>query len=380
MCSTTENFELIYTHPEFKVAPDISAMKIVFCKKCGLVQSYDFPADEKILQKINTNLSITYDTGIQRCIQKFDYLQNYLDFKNKQQILFIDYGGGDGKFSKYIETKHIPAVNYDPYGKGIKDKDKLSREIINKDPRILIVSFFHVLEHINDPIAFLKSNIDYFKQFDKEIFFLIECPVIENEIKMICDLTPFFAPFHTVHFSIYTLIKMLDTSGLYLENYFLFPDYNGMLTINSIQSMSKNFSTLKSQNLVEELGKFNEHRKNYEVGISLMSLKLKENLNRFQTVVLFGAGLGLDYFRFHFNELLQNKSVVILDSNILRQNSEVRDPQTFFQKHITEKTYLIPTSYAKSREILSACQQMALDYSLSPELIEYFYFPIVRAY
>ena len=69
---------------------------------------------------------------------------------SSNNIVHLDYGGGDGSFSKYVRYFNIKSYSYDP----IADK---SNKTIDKDKKYNIVTLWHSLEHIHDLDNFFNT-------------------------------------------------------------------------------------------------------------------------------------------------------------------------------------------------------------------------------
>jgi hypothetical protein len=239
---------------------------------------------------------------------------------------------------------------------------------------------FHVLEHVPHPLEFIRYYVDFFKEFGtiSEIKFIIECPVIELETNFLADPTPFWAPFHTVHFSFKTFEAMLIKAGLKITQFHAFPDYNGLMMICEVDS---NVSEILID-VQAERAKILNYKKNYSLGMENIRIEMEYRLSKFRNLVLFGAGMGLEYFLSSFPELIDNKNVIILDSDSNKHSEYVFDPKVFFKSlsDTNDVYFLIPTSYSKSREINKYCLNLLRENLIDPHRIDFYYYPLVRSY
>lgn len=92
-----------------------------------------------------------------------------------------------------------------------------------------------------------------------------------------------------------------------------------------------------------------------------------------------GAGIGYDFFERNFSDLFVNFPQVIVDKSLTRQSGKIKAPE-----HLSEilerqiESLIIPTSFAKSEEIIDMALEIAS--TIQNNSIEIFEFIHVRAY
>ena len=131
-----------------------------------------------------------------------------------------------------------------------------------------------------------------------------------------------------------------------------------------------------------ERAKILNYKKNYLLGMENIRKEMEYRLSKYRNLVLFGAGMGLEYFISNFSELIGNKNVIILDSDSNKHSESVLDPKVFFKSlsDTNDVYFLIPTSYSKSREINKYCLNLLRENLIDPHRIDFYHYPLVRSY
>jgi hypothetical protein len=236
----------------------------------------------------------------------------------------------------------------------------------------LIICLFHVLEHIPDPIEFLRDLIN---NFGKSIYFLIEVPILELEFvtEQIFDASSFFAPFHVTHFTQEVLTQVFTEAGLTISSSYSFPDYNG------------NLSLLQPRYENDKVEVSNNPKMRYNIDLELISSYMEKRtdthnwisenitaLNQKSDVLIFwGLGVGFDAINKIYpadSHWVTGIFVDISSESCLRfkqnypQAVNVFSPEMLARYLESRKSLafgLVPCSYAKSREINSAFGSIA---------------------
>ena len=145
---------------------------------------------------------------IYRIVRVITFRNKYRLIKSYKtnQIMHLDYGSGDGSFSKYLNTKNnISSSSYDLYYEG-SDYVKLN------DGHYNAITLWHVLEHAYD-LDLLFNHLD--KLLTKSGILFIAVPNINAlERKIYKDKwAAYDVPRHLYHFSSETLLQLLDKKG-----------------------------------------------------------------------------------------------------------------------------------------------------------------------
>ena len=160
---------------------------------------------------------------------KLNLISKYSDGKIKH----LDYGGGDGSFSKYVKKSDNQSISYDPITNNIQD-------FINQNQKFNIITLWHSLEHIHD-LDNLFSNLDKLSDINARV--IIAVPNFNAfEKKYFGDeWAAFDLPRHLYHFDHIALTKLLDNKKYNIinkKNIFLDTIYISLLSKNKSEDIS----------------------------------------------------------------------------------------------------------------------------------------------
>jgi hypothetical protein len=363
---------------EFKkivnLLPEVRDLTVEQCIRCGLVLTSGFPSEAKELSRINLALGVTFDTGVIRAKEKAITVSRILKMSSISNYEVIDVGGGSGKFSKVAIDSGILSHNFEPFSEK-SEENSLTEIAARVQTPNLVLTMFHVVEHIYDPIAWLSELVEGLQRSFENVYLLIEIPVIELETGFCDDPTPFYAPFHVRHFSIHTARAMLALAGLEILREKASNDYNGYFFL-----AKPNLSDFKNDISIErELKVHDDYALIYRLSMENLRIRLEKSLKGKTIVIFWGAGIGFDFFDHNFRDLFVPLPQVIVDKSSTRQNENVKSPEKL--REIFENFHdvlVIPTSFGRSEEIIDEVFEMLQDIeSKSIEVFEYIH---VRAY
>ena len=377
-CNCIENREsdlrLIYEYKNVvNLLPEVRDLQVVQCTHCGLVFSPGFPSDPIQLSRINHALGVTFDTGALRAREKVAAVSRILKMSDITDYEVIDVGGGSGEFSKIANELGILAHNFEPFSKNQEDSNLSVIEARVKSPK-LVLTMFHVVEHIYDPISWLAELTESL-QGNFDVLLLIEVPVVELETGFCDDPTPFYAPFHIRHFSIQTARAILGLAGLQILKEKANNDYNGYFFLVK-PTLSKPNNVIS---IDRELQLHDSYALSYKNSMENLKTRLEKSLKDKALVVFWGAGIGYDFFTHNFADLFTHLPQVVVDKSPTRQIEGVKSLGEL--RVILENSHdilVIPTSFAKSEEIIDEALEML--YEIESKSFEVFEYVHVRAY
>ena len=177
---------------------DNPGLKVVKCLNCKLIQSENLPIDitQYYENEYREDYSLFADEVelagyIKDATQRFEKLLTLI--KQPKQKTLLDVGCGNGSFIEHA-SKFIAQVA------GIEPHNRSREKLINKGYRIYsdildidsnlfdIITCFHVLEHTDDPIEFLKNMKRLLKPGG--IIFL-EVPCVTDALLTVYDIPEF---------------------------------------------------------------------------------------------------------------------------------------------------------------------------------------------
>lgn len=233
-CHNTNTLHLLYDFGELPVAGYLEGdlrcaltaprcrNAIAICTSCGLVQQAYDDAKEFLIERVYQNYQPTYSMSGKVML----YLETFLDKALAKTKLapndkVIEIGCNDGGFLKILRERGYGPVGFDPSAKTehlsggtdliIKDffELKSAKKYVSEHGRVNMVVSRHTLEHVFEPIEFLKG-IDIV--LDKEGIAVIEVPYLCAQ--MMNNQFQSMAYQHITFFTVSSMRIMLNNSGL----------------------------------------------------------------------------------------------------------------------------------------------------------------------
>jgi len=209
---------------------DSDRHKVVKCNKCHLIQLSPLPSiedDKKFYNKNRQSKNIGGPIDI-KVIKKnsADDTARRADFVSQsisKNSTIIDIGSGYGFFINEMDKRgfNIIGVEISKQRREISrkvttvrvlDTDIYKSKSLLENKKVDCITLFHVLEHISNPIKFLKTLRMYLKQNGKAI---IEVPNVNDLMlksnKAYYDF--YWQRAHLLYFSSDTLIKIIKKAG-----------------------------------------------------------------------------------------------------------------------------------------------------------------------
>jgi SAM-dependent methyltransferase len=190
------------------------------CDNCALVTTYPMPS-QKMLQpyydpnywqsgqlKSSTSLDTLYRLRMQPIVSA---IRKYTTYDSK----ILDWGCGDGSFIELLRNFGLHCFGIDAYKKDLNDPQISSTTIENADfpdGYFDMITCFHVLEHLADPLTSVKHALRLLKIGG---LIIIEAPNLESVGFQIFKRRwqPLEIPTHLNHFTPATLQKVFESAG-----------------------------------------------------------------------------------------------------------------------------------------------------------------------
>ena len=201
---------------------DNKNLEIFECCDCGLVfLSQDNHIDETFYENSNMHQSFDFYKWINETLaddtRRFKFLESALVNKN-----ILDFGSGNGGFLKLAKdiSKSVLGVELEkaiiPYYK--KENIPLENKLDNINNKFDIITSFHVIEHIKDPLAILEKLKNLLKDNGKLI---IEVPNANDALLTIYENEAFsnftYWSCHLYLYTQHTLSILAKQAGFKIE-------------------------------------------------------------------------------------------------------------------------------------------------------------------
>jgi 2-polyprenyl-3-methyl-5-hydroxy-6-metoxy-1,4-benzoquinol methylase len=168
-----------------------SYLKVVFCKGCGMIQQDPIPSEKEVNEYYSNEYRQDYKkTSIPKIkhVYRAGHLAleriNFLKERNIIEGNLLDVGAGGGEFTYlsrrlgFISQGIEPNIGYSNYARTEYGINLQTGQLADVDKRFNIITMFHALEHIPDPIKTFKLLYELMNQ-NGHLF--IEVPNIETK-------------------------------------------------------------------------------------------------------------------------------------------------------------------------------------------------------
>lgn len=286
------------------------------------------------------------------------YSQNLLD----DGCRFLDVGCYDGKFLASLPGS-IKKVGIDIDEQAIRrGREKYIQGEIDfvlgdfsnffYEKSIDVISMFHVLEHLPDPVGVLK-NLRANAQSSTRL--VVEVPIIENGITN--DINGFFSVQHMTHFSRSSLANCLVRSGWQIEKIFEHPNYNGCRVLATPGKIVKEVNGNRG-----DIDRLYQYLTAWYKAVENVNSKLNKIEGDLQCVI-WGAGLHTE-FLYQLTILFYNKETrfIIVDSDPMKQGKTWRGLQVYHPDKLAlvnwANAMLVVSSYGSQKVIVENCKEL----------------------
>lgn len=390
--------ETIETFDWIRCTKSLADAASVFCKSCGLAFTLNYPTSEKELALLNSDFDVSFEVPQERSVEKAQVIEQLLLScgVTPPATFVVDFGGGSGRTANELRRRGWTAYSFDPWAQldsalemdVFLDREEYLEllERLRRDGVQVVIALFHVLEHIPDPLTFLR---ELRRQIPEGSYLLCEVPVIELEKTEIWDPSSFFAPFHATHFSIRNLDSVLTAAEFMSVDSFSFPDYNGYLAVrvasrHPLQAIQEE----DIESPANDIAQYRAYITRRETAMRWLEKQVKMFQDSTEVIVIWGLGLGFENCFNHFQDVDWRKFLYV-DRNPERVDAFSKNwadlPKAFSPSQLkiklmqlgTKSIGLIPLSYARAKEIEVDFEARILPSGAKLKCLRY---PVVRSY
>ena len=243
------NFKLISE----KDSKSKGALTVCFCDSCSMVSQNPIPTEHQVEQYYATEYRQDYKQvfvpKLKHIYRAGNLALDRLGFLTKNNVVsgkLLDVGAGGGEFTYvssqlgFDSTGIEPNIGYSNYAKDQYQANVKTGQLADVDGKFDVITMFHVMEHIPDPIKTFKKLYDL---LNEDGFLFIEVPNIESFSQSPGNT---FFKAHIHYFSAATLIACAS-------QYFVSADLdnsgNNISILFNKRSSSKDFELPKKLNI-----------------------------------------------------------------------------------------------------------------------------------
>ena len=226
---------------------------VCFCNSCSMVSQNPIPTEHQVEQYYATEYRQDYkqvfEPKLKHIYRAGNLALDRLGFLTKNNVVsgkLLDVGAGGGEFTYvssqlgFDSTGIEPNIGYSNYAKDQYQANVKTGQLAEVDGKFDVITMFHVMEHIPDPIKTFKKLYDL---LNEDGFLFIEVPNIESFSQSPGNT---FFKAHIHYFSAATLIACAS-------QYFVSADLdnsgNNISILFNRRSSSKDFELPKKLNI-----------------------------------------------------------------------------------------------------------------------------------
>jgi len=284
---------------------------LLFCQSCNHLFLEKVLDASKIYNESNYITSSISSQGASECINDFvDFIKNTTDKSELNGSTLIDIGGNDSTLLKYFIGVTDNLINVDPNASSDNESISIHRDFLEKvdfsefdseKQKVFISS--HTIEHLEDPAKLLRKLC---KIINKNDILYLQFPSMEKLVEQgrydqICHQ-------HINYFSLSSISKLMESEGLYVQEYEYDTSHFGTLRVKIERSISSHVK-YKSFDLADVINTYSMFTNYY----SSLNDSILDTFNNGQG---FGAGLMVPTLAYNL-PLIDDLSVII-DENPLR--------------------------------------------------------------
>ena len=312
------------------------SVKLVCCKRCGLVFQ-DPLQDEEKLEKYYSHMYREEKIRPSNIIKnefknRVDFLLKFKDPKKHQSLLEV--GCADGSTLSQFKNKGFSVFGIDPslentkicQSKGLEVQNSMYENLEIPNEKFDFICGYYMMEHLRSPVDFIKFCNNFLKD---DGIIGIEIPNIsayKNE-ETTSDLLFFFE--HQYHFTKDTITLLLQRCGFKLLEFSDKPTHSfGMYF--AAQKISKPITPKEikvsdgaSKKVIDEI---NDYRNHYSTKLTNLKIKIKKIMKEAESKkekVVFFPGGSYTKMLLELPELNKKFVKLIIDNNPEKWNTNI---------------------------------------------------------
>ena len=310
----------------------------------------------------------SYGSTQQRPLEQFNWINNRVQLANSS---FLDIGCGSGSFLASLPN-NIKKVGIDIDQQSINMARENNTDItflcsafenISYNETVDVMTMFHVLEHLQNPLQTLQRLHEIANNNTK---FIVEVPIIENGLTN--DINGFFSAQHLTHFSRNSFKNILSLAGWKIIEWQEQSDYNGCRVLAEKHTSN---STLSIEHNQKKL--LYRYLQNWYKSIAKAEEKLQE-INSKQCII-WGGGMHLEFI-YQISSLFDKGiEFIIVDKDKNKQGKtwrglDILSPDIISNVNSENVTFIV-SSYGNQKAIRNEIIKFGIDKTQIITLYDY---------
>ena len=226
---------------------------VCFCNSCSMVSQNPIPTEHQVEQYYATEYRQDYkqvfEPKLKHIYRAGNLALNRLGFLTKNNVAsgkLLDVGAGGGEFTYvssqlgFDSTGIEPNIGYSNYAKDQYQANVKTGQLADVDGKFDVITMFHVMEHIPDPIKTFKKLYDL---LNEDGFLFIEVPNIESFSQSPGNT------FFKAHIHYFSAVTLIACASQYFVSADLDNSGNNISILFNRRSSSKDFELPKKLNI-----------------------------------------------------------------------------------------------------------------------------------
>ena len=226
---------------------------VCFCNSCSMVSQNPIPTEHQVEQYYATEYRQDYkqvfEPKLKHIYRAGNLALDRLGFLTKNNVAsgkLLDVGAGGGEFTYvssqlgFDSTGIEPNIGYSNYAKDQYQANVKTGQLADVDGKFDVITMFHVMEHIPDPIKTFKKLYDL---LNEDGFLFIEVPNIESFSQSPGNT------FFKAHIHYFSAVTLIACASQYFVSADLDNSGNNISILFNRRSSSKDFELPKKLNI-----------------------------------------------------------------------------------------------------------------------------------
>jgi len=225
ICKSTQFSHFLDTRDYFFTQ---EKFKIIKCDGCGFRITDPIPNEDQISKYYNSENYISHNSSAGGIINRIYSLAQHFNFYLKYNAIkkyvprgtWMDYGAGNGAFVKYLKSKSLQAVGYEPSSQARENSTEILKDIEHykyDDHQYACITMWHVLEHVHELEELIKTHRNHLIEKGTLVIAVPNIDSYDSKVYS-AEWAALDTPRHLWHFSENDLKRLFEQNGFSHES------------------------------------------------------------------------------------------------------------------------------------------------------------------